>query len=298
MVSRSHTDTDQELSPSERSDDTRSPLSFSSESFPSSDSSEKSPRTSRLIFDSSLPPSWLFRKPPRPTSSVSLKTPTCAPSTPSVSPLCPRTSSLPAASVVSVLKLQSLRPFNTTQSAFFKAKGLDLDLNSFKTNETVANKINYFLKEVPKYWQAIEGVNLQKVLNRHKAFFTTNIIDFSTEDFKFVNAAQEDVPDPQAPEPMDTNEASSAPTKPPTPFKDYTERHQRRLAKDKRWLQKRVPRTLTSTCRGTNLLTRSHSLKENFWETSLRVSKHAKPKEQSDKTLGVSTNGILRIHVT
>ena len=118
------------------------------------------------------------------------------------------------------------------QSAFFKAKGLDLDLNSFKTNETVANKINYFLKEVPKYWQAIEGVNLQKVLNKHKAFFTTNIIDFSTEDFKFVNAAQEDVPDPQAPEPMDTNEASSAPTKPPTPFKDYTERHQRRLAKD------------------------------------------------------------------
>ena len=42
----------------------------------------------------------------------------------------------------------------------------------------------------------------------------------------------------------------------------------------------------------------SHSSKENFWETSLRVSEHAKPKEQSDKTLGVSTNGILRIHVT
>merc|ERR1712121_208304 len=49
-------------------------------------------------------PSWPSRKPLRLTLSGSLRTPTFAPSTPSVSPSCPRTSSLPAESAVSVPK--------------------------------------------------------------------------------------------------------------------------------------------------------------------------------------------------
>uniref|UniRef100_A0A3Q3BD54 Histone H3.3 n=1 Tax=Kryptolebias marmoratus TaxID=37003 RepID=A0A3Q3BD54_KRYMA len=45
-----------------------------------------------------------FQRPARPTWWGSLRTPTCAPSTPSVSPSCPKTSSWPAASAESVLK--------------------------------------------------------------------------------------------------------------------------------------------------------------------------------------------------
>jgi hypothetical protein len=44
------------------------------------------------------------RKPPRPTSSASSRTPTCAQSTPNASPSCQRTSSLPAASEASAVK--------------------------------------------------------------------------------------------------------------------------------------------------------------------------------------------------
>lgn len=94
VVSRSHTDISQELSLSEKSEDTRSRLNSSSENFPSSDLSEKSLRTSSLIFDSSLPPSALFKSQLKHTSSPSLRIPTCAPSTPSVSPFSPRTSNL------------------------------------------------------------------------------------------------------------------------------------------------------------------------------------------------------------
>merc|ERR1712020_178193 len=82
--SRSPTDTGQELSLSVRSGDTRSPLSSSSGSCHSSVSSEKSLRISKLISDSSPLPLALFRRPARPTWLVCLRTPTCAPSTPSV----------------------------------------------------------------------------------------------------------------------------------------------------------------------------------------------------------------------
>ena len=56
----------------------------------------------------------IFRRPARPTWSVCSRTPTCAPSTPSVSPSCPRTSSWPAASVERELKSSFLhcRPHN------------------------------------------------------------------------------------------------------------------------------------------------------------------------------------------
>ncbi|KAJ4228256.1 hypothetical protein NW759_004332, partial [Fusarium solani] len=108
VVSRSLTATSPVPSLSVRSDATRSRLSFSSESSPSSVWSVRLPRTSSPISDSSPPPSVLFRSPSSPTSSLSSRTPTCAPSTPSVSPSSPRTSSSPAASVVSATKLEML----------------------------------------------------------------------------------------------------------------------------------------------------------------------------------------------
>ncbi|TKR57632.1 hypothetical protein L596_030309 [Steinernema carpocapsae] len=89
-----------------RSVATRSRLSFSSASSPSSVLSVRSPKTSRLTSVFSRLPSALFRKPLRPTSSVSSKTPTCAPSMPSESPSCPRTSSLLAAFAENALKRQ------------------------------------------------------------------------------------------------------------------------------------------------------------------------------------------------
>merc|ERR1711976_848461 len=55
VVSKSHTDSDQEPSPSERSDDTKNPPNCSSESFHSSDWSEKLPRISKPISDSRAP---------------------------------------------------------------------------------------------------------------------------------------------------------------------------------------------------------------------------------------------------
>ena len=62
---------------------TRSRLSSSSASFPSSVSCVKSPRTSSQTSASSHPPLVLSRSPLRHTSSACSKIPTCAPSTPS-----------------------------------------------------------------------------------------------------------------------------------------------------------------------------------------------------------------------
>merc|ERR1711934_263674 len=100
-VSRSHTDSDQEPSLSERSEDSRSPPSSSSESSPSRDSSEKSPPSTEASSDSSPPPSLPSRRLPRPTWLVFSRTPTSAPSTPRESPSCQRTCSSPAESVES-----------------------------------------------------------------------------------------------------------------------------------------------------------------------------------------------------
>merc|ERR1712051_603178 len=82
--SRSPTDTGPELWLSVRSGDTRSPLSSSSGSFPSSVSSEESLRISKLISDSSLLPLALFRRPARLAWLDCLRTQSCAPPTPSV----------------------------------------------------------------------------------------------------------------------------------------------------------------------------------------------------------------------
>merc|ERR1712000_260690 len=77
----------------------KKPHRYKPESFPSSVWSVKSPKTSSPTFASSPLPSVLFKSPLRPTSSLSLTTPTSAPSTPSVSPSSPRTSSLLVVSV-------------------------------------------------------------------------------------------------------------------------------------------------------------------------------------------------------
>jgi hypothetical protein len=104
-VSRSHIDISQEPSLSVRFVATRSPLSYSSASSHFNVSSVKSHKTSSPTSASSHPLSALFKSPSRLTSSPSLRTPTCAPSTRSVSLSSPRTSSLPAVSVASALKL-------------------------------------------------------------------------------------------------------------------------------------------------------------------------------------------------
>merc|ERR1712241_904174 len=105
VESRSPTDTGPAPWLSVRSEDTRSPPSCSSASCPSSVSLGRLPRISKLISGSSLPPSALCRRLARPTWSVCSRTPTCAPSTPSVSPSCPRTSSWPGGSVAREPKL-------------------------------------------------------------------------------------------------------------------------------------------------------------------------------------------------
>ena len=122
VESRSPTDTGPELSLSVRSEGTRSPLSSSSASCPSSVLSEKSPRTSRLTLGSRALPSWPSRRPARLTSSVFSRTPTCAPSTPRGSPSCPRTSSWPEESEESVHKhLYFCTICTNTQPALFRA---------------------------------------------------------------------------------------------------------------------------------------------------------------------------------
>jgi hypothetical protein len=121
VVSRSRTGTSLVPSLSVRFVVTRSRPSSSSESFRSSVSFVRLLRTSNPTSASSHLPLVLFRNPLRLISSPSSRIPICAPSMPSVSlsvslvycPLfasrsdctqSPRTSSLPAASVVSALK--------------------------------------------------------------------------------------------------------------------------------------------------------------------------------------------------
>ena len=77
---------------------TRNRPSCWSASCPSSVLCEKSLRILRPICDSRVLLWWLFKRPARLTLLVCLKTPTCAPSTPSASPSCPRTFSWPAES--------------------------------------------------------------------------------------------------------------------------------------------------------------------------------------------------------
>merc|ERR1712176_1129557 len=101
VVSRSHTDSDQELLLSVRSEDSRRAPSFSSENSHSRDSSVKSPLSTEANSDSSPAPSLPSRRLLRPTWLDSSRTPTSAPSTPRESPSCQRTCSSPAESAES-----------------------------------------------------------------------------------------------------------------------------------------------------------------------------------------------------
>lgn len=103
-MSRSHIATSQEPSLSVRSVVTKSRLSSSSASSHSSVSFVRSHRTSSQTSVSSHPPSVLSRNPLRHTSYLSSRIPTCALSTPSVSPSSQRTSSLPVVSAASALR--------------------------------------------------------------------------------------------------------------------------------------------------------------------------------------------------
>merc|ERR1712110_1347781 len=101
VVSRSHTDSNQELLLSVRSEDSRRAPSSSSENSPSRDSSVRSPLSTEANSASSPAPFSPSRRHPRPTWLVSSRTPTSAPSTPRESPSCQRTCSSPAESVES-----------------------------------------------------------------------------------------------------------------------------------------------------------------------------------------------------
>lgn len=96
-----------------RSVATRSRPSFSSASCHSSVLSVRLLKTSSPISASRALPSALSRSLSRHTSSPSSRTPTFAPSTPSVSPSRARTSSLPAVSAASALRC-SLTIYDTT----------------------------------------------------------------------------------------------------------------------------------------------------------------------------------------
>merc|ERR1712038_1319376 len=101
VESRNHTDSDQEPSPSGRSEDSRRAPSSSSGNFPSRDSSVKLPLSTEANSASSPPLSSPSRRHLRPTWLVSSKTPTSVPSTPREFPSCQRTCSSHAESVES-----------------------------------------------------------------------------------------------------------------------------------------------------------------------------------------------------
>merc|ERR1711934_534107 len=90
VVSREHTDSDQELLPLDTSESIKNQLSSSLENSHSKDSSDTLPTTSRPTSDSNHLPSLLSKKPLKPTWSDFSKTPTSAPSTPRESPSCQR----------------------------------------------------------------------------------------------------------------------------------------------------------------------------------------------------------------
>lgn len=93
--SRSHTDSDQAPLPSERSENSRSLLTFWSENSHSRDLLESSLLNARPTWDSRPQPSWPSRKPQSHTLLDSSRTPISAPSMPTESPSCLRMLSWP-----------------------------------------------------------------------------------------------------------------------------------------------------------------------------------------------------------
>lgn len=90
-----------------------------------------------------------YRKPLRPTWSVCLRTPTCAPFTPSVSPLCPRTFSWPVAFVASVLKLIIFLSSNTSNNNNTKnTTQRSQSFSSYTYTDTHTQKYSVHIKEL------------------------------------------------------------------------------------------------------------------------------------------------------
>ena len=79
---------------------------------------EKLPRTSRLTSASSPLPSWLSKRHLRLTLLVSTKTPTCVPSTPTLSQSCPRTSSWTTTYFKRKISLKSCYPCSFLKSLY------------------------------------------------------------------------------------------------------------------------------------------------------------------------------------
>ena len=100
VASRNHTDSDPVQLLLEKSEDSKRALNSLLESFPSKDSWEKSPPSSRTTSDSNHLQSSLFKKPQKLTSLDSSRTPTSALSTQRELPLCQRTSNWPEESEV------------------------------------------------------------------------------------------------------------------------------------------------------------------------------------------------------
>merc|ERR1711971_105305 len=90
VVSREHTDSDQELLPLDTSESIKNQLSSSLENSHSKDSSDTLLTTSRPTLDSNHQLSLPSKKPLKPTWSDFSKTPTFAPSTPRELPSCQR----------------------------------------------------------------------------------------------------------------------------------------------------------------------------------------------------------------
>merc|ERR1711896_46904 len=89
------TDSDQELSPSEKSEDSKNLLNSSLENFLSKDSLEKLLTISKLTLDSNPQPFLLSKKPLKLTWLDFSRTLTSAPSTPRELPSCQRTCNSP-----------------------------------------------------------------------------------------------------------------------------------------------------------------------------------------------------------
>ena len=118
---------------------TRNPPSCWSASCPSSVLCEKSLKISRQICVSRARLWWLFKKLARLTLLVCLKTPTCAPSTPSVSRLCPRTFSWHAESAENEHKWTSLRITNGSYRSHHINKSSNQTMSPPTTNFKALN---------------------------------------------------------------------------------------------------------------------------------------------------------------
>jgi len=148
-VSRSPTDTVLERLLFVRSESTKSrPISWFAR-LPSSVLSVRLLKTSSLIFVSSLRLSWHCKRLPKPTLLVSLKTPTCALSMPSVSQSCPRISSWLVASVGNVPKAAGVHRWRSIVSNTIPSMGSTVSFWRLVTTEKENAETTYLYYYYP-----------------------------------------------------------------------------------------------------------------------------------------------------